>query len=402
MSATPEHPQASQHMTRAALVIGFLFALGVAALKILEPFLIAGMWATIIVVASWPALLWLQARLGGRRWAATTLLTLGLLILLVMPLSIAITAAVVNASEIAERAKTLGSYRLPTPPEWIATLPLVGERLLELWNQVATTGIQGLLSQLAPYAGAVAKGLVARASGVGFLAIESVLALAFAALLYMRGEDAAQLVQRIGARIAGLRGANAVTLATRAIRGVAVGVGGTAVIQSVMTGIGLVLAGVPFAALLSGLAFVLCLIQVGTIPVLAPAVIWVFWSGDTGWGIFLAVWSVIVGTADNVLRPILIQRGVDLPFWLVFTGVVGGLFAFGLVGLFAGPVVLAVARMLLHNWLADGDGELLALQKAYGIQAGDAGAPSLRAAEAPALSAPEAMGSTGGPKVPEL
>ncbi len=135
----------------------------------------------------------------------------------------------------------------------------------------------------------------------------------------------------------------------------ALGVGGTAVVQSLLTGLGLALADVPFTALLTGCAFVLCLIQVGTLPVLLPAVIWVFWSGDTAWGSFLLVWSVIVGSADNVLRPLLIQRGVDLPFWLVFTGVVGGLLAFGLVGLFIGPVVLAVARMLLTGWLADGE-----------------------------------------------
>ncbi|MEO8281011.1 MAG: AI-2E family transporter YdiK [Ideonella sp.] len=354
-----------QHLIRAALVIGFLFALGVASLKILQPFLVAFLWAVIIVVASWPAMVWLQRRLGGRRWAAVSLLTLALLVLLILPLSLAITAAVVNAGEIADRVKNLDSFRLPALPAWITQLPFFGDKAIQLWDQVATAGLEGLLARLAPYAGAVTKGIVARASGFGFIIIEAMMALAFAALLYLSGEAAARVVQRIAARLAGPRGANAVVLATSAIRGVALGVGGTAVVQSVMTGIGLSLAGVPFAALLSGLAFVLCLVQIGTVPVLLPAVVWVFWSGDTGWGIFLLIWSIIIGTADNILRPMLIQRGVDLPLWLVLAGVVGGLLAFGLVGLFIGPVVLAVSSMLLSNWLDDGEGEFqtsLALQ----------------------------------------
>ncbi len=349
--------QPPNHLIRAALVIGFLLALGAAALKILQPFLIAWLWAIVIVVASWPTMLWLQGRLGGRRWAAVSLLTLALLVLLVLPLSLAITAAVVNAGEIAERIKTLDDFRLPMLPTWVTELPFFGAKAIQLWDQVAKAGMEGLMARLAPYAGALTKGIVARASGFGFIIFEAVLALAFSALLYMRGEASARVVQRIAARLAGPRGANSVVLATSAIRGVAIGVGGTAVVQSVMTGIGLSLAGVPFAALLSGLAFVLCLVQIGTLPVLVPAVIWVFWTGETGWGIFLLIWSIIVGTADNVLRPLLIQRGVDLPLWLVFTGVVGGLFAFGLVGLFIGPVVLAVASMLLSDWLDDGEGE---------------------------------------------
>lgn len=364
---TPPPDQAQpHHLTRAAIVIGFLFALGAASLKILEPFLHAWLWAIVIVVATWPTMTWLQARLGGRRWAAVSLLTLALLVLLVLPLSLAITAAVVNAGEIAERVKNLDNFRLPALPSWVSELPFFGAKALQLWDQVATAGVEGLLTQLAPYAGALTKGIVARASGFGFIVIESILALAFVALLYLRGEAAARVVQRIAARLAGPRGALAVVLATRAIRGVALGVGGTAVVQSVLTGIGLSLAGVPFAALLSGLAFVLCLVQIGTVPVLLPAVVWVFWTGQTGWGIFLLIWAIIVGTADNVLRPLLIQRGVDLPFWLVFIGVVGGLLAFGLVGLFIGPVVLAVASMLLSNWLDDGEREFQSLRALEG------------------------------------
>ena len=162
-------------------------------------------------------------------------------------------------------------------------------------------------------------------------------------------------MRRFARRLAGERGEDAVVLAGDAIRGVALGVGVTALVQAVLGGIGLAIAGVPFAGLLTALMFMLCIAQVGPLPVLVPAVIWVFWSGDTGWGIFLAVWTVVVGTLDNVLRPVLIRMGADLPLLLIFAGVIGGLLAFGLVGIFVGPVVLAVAYTLLEAWLDDGD-----------------------------------------------
>jgi predicted PurR-regulated permease PerM len=344
-------PRPPRHLTRTVLAVGALCGLIAAAAMIVEPFLVAGLWAVMIVVASWPVMLWLQQRLWGRRWLAVTVLTVALLLLLVLPVTLAVAAAVINAGEIAERAKQLGTLRLPTPPEWVASLPLVGAKVVSWWEQVAAAGVEGLLTRLQPYAGAITRRFLAQASGVGFILLECLLALAFAALLYLQGEAAASLARRLGRRLAGPTGEEAVTLATQAIRGVALGIGGTAVVQSVLTGLGLAIAGVPFAALLTFVTFVSCIAQIGTPIVLGPAVIWVYYTGETGWGTFLLVWAIIIGTADNVLRPLLIQRGVDLPFWLVFTGVVGGLFAFGLVGLFIGPVVLAVASMLLTTWL---------------------------------------------------
>jgi predicted PurR-regulated permease PerM len=118
-------------------------------------------------------------------------------------------------------------------------------------------------------------------------------------------------------------------------------------------GIGLAIAGVPFAGLLTAVMLLLCIAQVGPSPVLVPAVIWLYWNGEAAWGTFLLVWSVVVVTMDNVLRPILIQRGANLPLLLIFAGVIGGLLAFGLVGIFVGPVVLAVAYTLLKAWIND-------------------------------------------------
>ncbi|GAP35384.1 hypothetical protein ISF6_1155 [Piscinibacter sakaiensis] len=323
-----------------------------ASLRVLQPFLVSAAWAVVIVVTGWPTMLALQQRLGGRRWAAITVLMLGLLVLLVLPVMAAVGAAVANAGEIAERIKQLGTLDLPAPPAWVAGLPVIGERLVALWQQVAAAGIEGLLARLAPYAGAVTRAFIARAGDIGFILVEIGLALGFAAMLFAQGEDAARSAARFGRRLAGRTGSDAVDLAMRAIRGVAIGVGGTAVLQSVLAGLGLAAAGVPFAALLTAVIFVSCIAQLGTPVVMLPAVIYVYWTGETGWGTALLVWSIIIGTADNVVRPLLIQRGVDLPFWMVFTGVVGGLIAFGLVGLFVGPVVLAVVGMLAERWLS--------------------------------------------------
>ena len=144
-------------------------------------------------------------------------------------------------------------------------------------------------------------------------------------------------------------------LSGKAIRGVALGVGVTAFIQAVLAGIGMGIAGVPAAALLTAIIFMLCLAQIGPIPILIPAVIWIYWKVGTLWGTVLLIWSVLVGAIDNFIRPVLIRKGADLPLLLIFVGVIGGLMAFGIVGIFIGPVVLAVSHTLLKAWISGGE-----------------------------------------------
>ena len=183
---------------------------------------------------------------------------------------------------------------------------------------------------------------------VGFL-----LVVVFSAILYASGEAGASTVLRFGRRLAGERGENSVILAGQAIRGVALGVGVTAIVQTVLGGIGLAIAGVPFAALLSAVMLMLCIAQLGPGLILFPAVGWMFWMGDTGWGSFLLVWSLVVASIDNFLRPVLIKKGADLPLLLIFAGVIGGMLGFGLIGLFIGPVALAVTYTLFEAWIDD-------------------------------------------------
>jgi predicted PurR-regulated permease PerM len=208
-----------------------------------------------------------------------------------------------------------------------------------------------------PYADDIAKWFVSQAGSIGLVFVQFLLTVVLAALMYADGERAASVLRRFGQRLAGVYGDNAVILAGQAIRGVALGVGVTAVVQSVLGGIGLGLAGVPFAGLLTAVMLLLCIAQLGPALVLFPAVGWLFWSGQSGWGIFLLVWSAVVVTMDNFLRPVLIKRGADLPLLLIFAGVIGGLLAFGLIGIFVGPVVLAVAYTLLDAWIKLGEAE---------------------------------------------
>ena len=339
--------------TFAVLFIGLLIA---ASLWILRPFLGPAIWATTVVVATWPLMLRVQRRLFGRRSLAVAVMSLLLLLLLVVPLTLAILTLVSNADRIADWARLVTTMHVPDrPPDWLTHLPFVGERVAEAWAQAAAAGIEGALAQLRPYAGNLTRWFVAEVGSVGFLLLQFILTVAIAAVIYGHGEEAAAMVRRFAHRLGGARGEDTVTLAGNAIRGVALGVGVTAVVQAVLGGVVLALSGIPFAGLLTALMFMFCIAQIGVLPVMVPAAIWAFWSGATGWGIFLAVATVVIATLDNILRPLLIRMGADLPLLLIFSGVIGGLFAFGLVGIFVGPVVLAVAYTLLESWMDDAD-----------------------------------------------
>ncbi len=338
-------------ITRGVLAVLFIVALIGSSIWILRPFLGAIVWAATIVVATWPLMISVQTWLWGKRALAVTVMTLLLLCVLVVPLTFAIGTIVSNVDEIATWTKSLAAFKMPSPPVWVANFPLVGAKAAQLWRYVAAAGIEEITARAAPYAGGVIIWFVAQLGGVGVLLVEFLLTIILAAAMYANGEHATARLVRFGRRLAGPGGEKAVFLAGQTIRGVALGVVVTALAQAVFGGLGLVIAGVPFAAVLAGAMLFLSIAQIGVVPVLAAAVAWLYWTGDSAWGTFLLVWTIVAGTMDNFLRPILIKRGADLPLLLVFAGVVGGLLAFGLIGIFVGPVVLAVADALLTAWI---------------------------------------------------
>lgn len=340
-------------LTRSLLGVFFIVALIGSSFWILRPFLGAVVWAATIVVATWPLMIALQKRLWHKRPLAVVVMTVILLCVLVVPLSLAVGTIIFSADQIAGWAKSLASFSILSPPEWVSNLPLIGEKVADIWEKVAAVGIRDIAAKIGPYVGGMIKWFVAQVGGFGMLLVEFLLTVIFAAILYANGEAAANRVLRFGLRLAGPRGENAVRLAGQAVRGVALGIVVTALAQSILGGMGLVIAGVPFAAIFTAVMFMLAISQIGVIPVLGPATLWLFWNGSSGRGAFLLVCTIIVGTMDNFLRPMLIKKGADLPLLLIFAGVVGGLVAFGLIGLFVGPVVLAVAHKLLEAWVEE-------------------------------------------------
>jgi predicted PurR-regulated permease PerM len=308
----------------------------------------------MIVVATWPLMLHIQARLRGKRSWAVVVMTLLLLLLFVVPLVMAIVTIATNVDVMAGWIRWATAWRpADHPPDWLLRLPIVGTLIDSLWNQAAAMGLNDLLSKVTPYAGDVSKWVLGEVGGVGYLVVQFLITVSIAAVMYAVGEEYANFARRFAHRLAGAQGEDALKLAGEAIRGVALGVGVTAVVQSVLGGIGLAAAGVPLTGLLTALMFMLCIAQVGPVPVLVPAAIWLLWSDSTGWGIALLVWSAVLGTLDNIIRPVMIRLGADLSLILIFVGVIGGLVAFGLVGLFVGPVVLAVALRLLEAWMGE-------------------------------------------------
>jgi predicted PurR-regulated permease PerM len=343
-------------LPRDVLAILFLGALIAASFWILRPFVASIIWAIMIVVATWPVMRALQTRLWGKRALAVTVMTLVLLAVLILPFLALIGTIVANADPIVTWFRTINIEALPPPPDWLRQLPIAGEPIAQAWTQVAAEGIPELFAKAAPYADDVATWFVAQVGNLGVLFAQCLLTIVIAAILYAQGETAGGQVRRFAERLAGPTGDAVVRLAAQAIRGVALGVVVTALVQAGIGGLGLLVSGVPFAAVLTAVMFLFSVAQVGAVPVLVPAVVWLYWRGDPTWGTVLLVVTILVGTLDNILRPLLIRQGAKLPLLLVFSGVIGGLIAFGLIGIFVGPVVLAVAYSLLDVWISGGRG----------------------------------------------
>jgi predicted PurR-regulated permease PerM len=304
----------SRDLTRLVLGVLTTVLLIVTTLWILLPFLLAIIWAATIVVATWPLMLRVERLLGKRRGAAVAVMVVVMLLAFVLPLALAISSIASHADTIAAWIAALPDMSLPSSPGWIQKIPLAGPRIAAAWDQIAAAGTRAIFVRLAPHSRDVVTWLVSHAGGLGVAFVQFLMTILIAGIMYANGETAAAGLRRFGRRIGGDRGENVVRLAGQSIRGVALGVVVTALVQTALAGLGLALAGIPFAAMLTGVIFLLCIAQLGPIPVL-------------------------------------IRRGADLPLLLIFSGVIGGLLGFGVVGLFVGPVILAVTYTLLGEWV---------------------------------------------------
>jgi predicted PurR-regulated permease PerM len=340
-------------MDIAGTTLGVLFigALIVANIWILLPFLTSVLWATTIVVATWPFMLKIQALLRGKRWLAVTAMTVMLLAVIIVPFSLAVSTIVDRVGDIDSMRKSMAAFTLPPPPAWLDRFPLAGPKVEAAWREAAGLSREELASRMAPYAGKALRWFAAQAGSVMIMFFQFLLTVILSAILYAKGEAAAAGLRSFARRLAGRHGEDAIDLSAKAIRGVALGVGLTSVIQAAIGGIGLFITGMPLAGILTAVMFLLCLAQVGPALVLIPSVIWLYSKEGAMWGTLLLVVTIIALTIDNVLRPILIGKGAGLPLILIFAGVIGGLVAFGVIGLFIGPVILAVTYALLETWV---------------------------------------------------
>lgn len=355
---TNKNVSVSQDVTRITLAVLFIGVLIAASFWVMKPFLTSFIWATIIVVATWPLLLKLEAWFGHKRGFAVVVMTAILLLLLVIPFFLSIIAIIDSADEIVAWVKSLGSFTIPPMPEWIGNIPFVGKKIAGYWQQYASLTPEELSARLTPYSRSALRWFAAKAGSIGMMILHFLLTVIISAILYAKGEAATGGVRSFARRLAGQKGDETVVLASKAVRGVALGVVVTAIIQSVLGGIGLAVTGVPAAAILTAVMFMLCIAQVGPAVVLILSIVWLFWKGEPVWGSVLIAWSIPVVILDNFLRPVLIKKGADLPLLLIFAGVIGGLLAFGIVGLFIGPVVLAVAYVLIKAWVSEGELEV--------------------------------------------
>jgi predicted PurR-regulated permease PerM len=349
------HSERSTDITRVVLFVLVIGVLLAGSAWTLLPFLSGMIWATTIAVATWPTLLKVQRVLWGRRGLAVAAMILLVLLVFIVPFALAI-SALLNAARHSPTVLTdFLSQGLGPPPQWVATIPVVGDRVVERWQTLAAGGPAALAAEVQPYARSAAGWAIAATGGIGSTIVLILLTILLLTILYAQGETAARGVLAFAHRLGGESGERTVRLAGQAIRGVALGVVVTALIQAVLAGVGLWFCGVPHPGLLTAIAFILGIAQLGPMLVLLPSVGWLYWVGTPGWATALLIWSLPVGALDNIVRPMLIRRGVQLPLLLIVAGVIGGLIRFGMVGLFIGPVMLAATYTLAKDWVARGE-----------------------------------------------
>lgn len=348
----PPRPSGLSETIERALALVLFAGLLLGILATLRPFATAILFGSILAIALWPLRRALVAR-GLGRGATAAILLLLMLVVVVAPL-LALAPGLVEAVEtLILRGRAAIEAAAPNPPAWLAELPLVGDRVQRLWATAAAAD-GDLQATLAPYGQQIRAALLSVAEGVVGSAVQLLLSLVVAAMVWTTGDAIAATLALAAGRLGGATGLRSLDAAAAAVRAVAYGVVGTAAVQGVLAAVGFAIAGVPGAGLLGFLILVFSVSQI-----LGPLIIvtwggaawWLFQQGATGWAIFMALWGlVVISGSDNVVRPLLISRGMEMPLSIIILGVFGGFVSFGFLGLFIGPTLLAVGYVLLQAW----------------------------------------------------
>jgi predicted PurR-regulated permease PerM len=319
---------------------------------VILPFVSALLWAIVLSVSSWPLYNRLRQLTGNRRTLAASLMVLGMILILLVPFLVVGLTLADNVSAVSAATRRWIEGGPPDPPAWLEKVPMVGAKAVESWHNFANDTAK-LWSQAQKFIEPVSAWLLRAGLALGRGVFQLALSILIAFFLFRDGVSLAERLTTAVDRIGGERGKHLLTVANKTVRGVVYGILGTALVQAVLAGFGYVIAGIPGPALLALLTFFFSVVPIiGTGLVWIPAALWLFHEGSTGWGIFMLVWGIGVANVDNVVKPWLISQGSEMPFILVFFGVLGGALAFGFIGVFLGPTLLAVGYRLVVEWIS--------------------------------------------------
>ena len=336
----------NKQLTRIVLVT--LLALG--CFLILQPFIAAILFAAIICVTTWPLYAWLLGRLGNRTGLTSTLMTLLLMLVVLLP-AVLLAAGLADAvPPLADKLRVQFERTLLGPPEWLSGIPFVGDQLAAYWQSLAESR-EELTKLLKQFYDPTRKLLlkIVTLTGEGLLQFTMVMLICF--FIYRDGTTLAARMNNGSRKLAGDLGVHMLSLSRSTVMGVMIGIVGTAAAQAFVALIGFVIAGVPGAMLLAAAIFFLSMIPVGPPLIWGGAAYWLYDQGQTGWAIFMVIWGVaVISSIDNFVKPLLISRTASLPILLITLGVFGGVLAFGFIGIFIGPVLLALGLVLANEW----------------------------------------------------
>ena len=316
---------------------------------LIRPFLGILLWGIILAIAIFPLFLWLKNLLGGRGKLAGVILTLLGVGVIIGPVSVISTIFVNNAQAFADSLAS-GSLVIPPPPEGIETWPVIGERVNRIW-ELASVNLASVLSQFQPQLEALAKNLLFLAANIGVVLLKFIVSIIIAGILIINAEKLNSRIRQVFLRITPKLGQEFLQLATGTIRGVTRGIIGVSALQSLLIGIGFMIGGIPFAGLLTLLCLVLAIIQIGSGLVVFPAIIFAWSTMGTVTALLSTLWMVPCTLVDNILKPILMSKGLPVPTIVILMGVLGGTLVHGILGLFIGPVILSLGYELLVAWI---------------------------------------------------
>jgi predicted PurR-regulated permease PerM len=339
----------TRNATEAAIRIGLVVLWVGWCFQILRPFIIPIVWGLIIAVAIYPVYGYLRALLKNSPRVSAIFVTIGMLVILVWPAVLVGDLLVENGKMVVDHLRA-GTLSIPPPPQGLETWPLIGKPLANIWN-LASVNIEGALDQLKPQIRMLASWLLSMVTGTGLAILQFFVAVIIAGVLLAHSTPGYQLAHSIGRRLVGDRGDELATLAEATVRSVARGVLGVALIQSSLAGLGFFIAGIPAAGFWAFLCLILGVVQIGVFPIMIPVVLYVFSTNDTVTAVLFLIWTIFVSLLDNILKPIFLGRGLDVPMVVIFMGAIGGMLWSGIIGLFIGAVVLTLGYKLFMAWL---------------------------------------------------